>query len=171
MGTRTIAILFNETIDDLVTSSSSSSSLLLPSSNNDDETTLLIQAIDIISFTQYLQPCQSFHKSNTILDFCLQVYKTTRPKQFCKFARMEPEAFDVLVQSLENKNIFYNNSTNFYDQIPINRQVLIAFIWFESYGNSASINKIAFLYGVSHDTIELVTQRVISAIQSSGLRC
>ena len=100
LNTHAIASFFNETIDDLIVSSffffSSSSS----SSDDDDETILLIQTIDIINFTQYLQLCQSFCKSNAILDFCLQVYKTTRPKQFCKFTCIELEAFNVLVQSL-----------------------------------------------------------------------
>ena len=45
----------------------------------------------------------------------------------------------------------------------------MALIWFESYGNSAFVNKIAFLCEDFYDTIELVTWQVISAIQSSGL--
>ena len=171
LGTHDIAHLFNETIDDLVASSSSfSSSSSSFSDNDDDETTLLIQAMDVISSTQYLQPRQPLCKSNATLDLCLQVYKTTRPKQFRKFARIEPEAFDVLVQSLENKYIFYNNSANSHGQIPINRQVLMALIQFGSYGNGASVNKIASLCRVSHGTIKLVTRQKIFAIQSSGLR-
>ena len=127
--------------------------------------------MDVISSTQYLQSRQLFYKSNTILDFYLQVYKTTRLKQFRKFACIEPEGIDVFVQSLENENIFYNNFANSYSQILINKQVLMAFIWFESYGNSASVDKIVFLYGVSYSTIRFVIWQVISAIQSSSLHC
>lgn len=51
-------------------------SLFFSSTFNDkDETIQIIYVINIINFTQYLKPDQSFCKSSAILNFCFQVYK------------------------------------------------------------------------------------------------
>lgn len=170
LGVHAIAPLFNETMDDLIASSSDSSSSASSSSDEEDETAQIINAIDTVSSTRYLEHRRPIPKSGAILDLCLKVYRPTRPKQFRKFARMEPEAFDVLVQALENEDIFYNSSSNSFGQIPVERQLLIALIRFGSYGNGASLAKIASLCGVGTGTVELVTRRVISAVKSSNLR-
>ena len=109
-----IAPLFNETMKDLIASSSSSSSSF--SSNDDNETAQIIHVMDIVHSTQYLEHCQSIKKFGAILNLCLKVYKSMRPKQFQKCAQMEPEAFDTLIQSLENEDIFYNSSSNSFGQ-------------------------------------------------------
>ena len=76
---------------------------------------------------------------------------------------------NVCDKSLENKEIFQNNSA--HKQIPIDWQVFIALIRFESYGNRAFVSKIGFLYRVGYGIVDLVTQQVIIAIQSSNLGC
>lgn len=77
--------------------------------------------MDIVHSTQYLEHCQPIKKFGAILNLCLKVYKSTRPKQFQKCAWMEPEAFNTLVQSLENEDIFYNSSSNSFGQIPVDK--------------------------------------------------
>ena len=165
-----IALLFNKTMEDLVDSSSSSSSSLLSSSffSSDEETTEILDIIDVVSSTCYLEYCQLFGKSDAILDLCLNVYKLTQPKEFWVYTQMSSDAFDLLVQTLEIQPIFDKNSIN--SQISVDQQVLITLIRLENYRNGASLNKIVGLYGVVHGTVDLITRRVIKAIQSSNMR-
>ena len=160
-----IALLFNETLEDLIAFSFSSSSF----SSDDSETEEIIHIMKVIASTRYLDNQEPIQKSGAILDLCLNVYKLTRPKEFRKFAQMSPKSFYFLVQSLENEKIFQNNSA--HEQISIDQQVFIALIKFRSYGNRASISKIDFLCGVGYSTVDLVTRRVITAVQSSNLGC
>lgn len=81
---------------------------------------------------------------------------------------MDPETFDILVRTLENEETFHNHSQN--SQMPVDRHVLLALIRFASYGDEALMSKISALCGVGTGTVDLVTRRVIQAIQSSNLR-
>ena len=98
-----ITPLFKETLEDLIVFSSSSSSSF---SSDDSETEKIIHIMKIVASTLYLDNWEPIWKSGAILDLCLNVYKPTRLKVFQKFARMSPKSFDLLVQSLENKEIF-----------------------------------------------------------------
>ena len=77
-----IAILFNKTMEDFLDSSSSSSSLSSSFSFSKDETTKILDIIDVVSSTRYFEYCQPLKKSNAILNLCLNVYKSTWPKEF-----------------------------------------------------------------------------------------
>ena len=120
-----IAPLFNKIVEDLITFLSSSSS---SSSSDDSETEEIIHIMKIIGSMRYLDNREPIQKLSAILDLCLNVDKSTRPKEFRKFAQMNPTSFDLLVHNLKNEEIFQNNSA--HEQMPIDQQILIALIRF-----------------------------------------
>lgn len=159
-----IAPLFNKIVKDFITFLSSffSSSL-----SDDSETEEIVHIMKVIESMHYLDNRELIQKLGAILDLCLNMYKSTWPKEFQKFAWMNLTLFNLLVHNLENEEIFQNNSA--HRQISIDRQILIVLIRFGSYESGASMSKIGFLYGVGYDTVDLVTQWVITAIQSSNM--
>ena len=110
-----IAPIFNKTLEDFIAFSSSSSSS--SSSFDDSETEKIIYIMKVVASIRYLDNRKPIQKSKAILDLYLNTYKLIRPKEFGKFARMSLKSFDLLIQSLENKEIFQNNSA--HKQIPV----------------------------------------------------
>ena len=78
-----IVLLFNKIVKDLITFLFSffSSSL-----SDDSETEEIIHIMKVIRSTHYLDNCELIQKLGTILDLCLNMYKSTWPKKFQKFA-------------------------------------------------------------------------------------
>lgn len=77
-----IAPLFNETLEDFIASSSSFSSDLSSDFDFDNETTQILDIINVVQSTRYLEYRQPLEKLGAFLDFCLNAYKSTRPKKF-----------------------------------------------------------------------------------------
>lgn len=93
-------------------------------------------------------PRQILSRSGENLDICLNVYRYNRPKEFRKFARMNPSTFNALMQYLEPQEVFHNSSSNEQQQMPIDRQILLTLLRMGCYGNGASLDKIALLQGL-----------------------
>jgi hypothetical protein len=83
---------------------------------------------------------------------------------------MEPETFDLLVSNISNHGAFHNNSVSGQEQMPVDRQLLIALQRLGNYGNGASVRKIAQWAGVATGTVYLCMARVLSAILDSDMR-
>ena len=100
-----IAPLFNKAVQELINSSSSSSS---DSDSDDDETNMILNIMDFVDSTRDFDLDQPLDKSGALLEFCLRLYKPTFPERFRKYARMDPNTFDILVWTLENEETFHN---------------------------------------------------------------
>jgi hypothetical protein len=146
-------------------SSSSSSS----SSDDRDRQPKALHILEAVLQNRYIEPRKSIPREAAIIDLCLTVYRFNFPKEFRRYARMDPATFDRLVASIADADVFQNHSSSGQQQIPVEKQLFIALTRFGTYGNGAALSKIADLAGVGHGTIDLVTRRVITAIQHSDI--
>lgn len=83
---------------------------------------------------------------------------------------MDPSTFDQLVLKLETDDVFHNDSSNGESQISVDQQLLTTLIRMGTYGNGASLSKIAAFFGIGKGTVDLIIRRVITAITNSNLR-
>lgn len=92
-------------------------------------------------------------------------YKENDPKRFRRNLRVSPTTFDELVSSLEDNEVFHNNSPT-AKQLPVEIQLAVALFRFGHDGNAASVESIAQWAGVSAGMVVKATRRVIIATLS-----
>ncbi|KAK9311617.1 hypothetical protein V1524DRAFT_24399 [Lipomyces starkeyi] len=97
-------------------------------------------------------------------------YKNHNSQLFRNKLRVTPETFDALVNVLEKADVFLQLDTMRNGCLSVEKHVAIALYRFGHYGNRASIEEVAAWAGVSAGTVENATNRVMSAIFSSGVR-
>jgi hypothetical protein len=121
---------------------------------------------------RYLSARQPIPKSATNLMLCLHIYRTT-PRfydLFRVYARMYPATFDALCQAIKGHPVFTSAQAQWKPQIPVEEQLLIALQRFGTYGNAASLARIASWAGVGEGTVVLCTRRIVRAILDCDLR-
>ena len=153
--------LTNKKIADALDSSDSSSS--------DSEEDPVMQTLLEVTRKRNLNSRRPVAKTPANLEICID-WKEDRPDLFRQHARMDPQTFDRLVEQLEPMAVFHNDSGRGPQQMPMDRQVLIALERFGTHGNGASIQRVATWAGVGYGTVDIITRRVITAILSSDLQ-
>ncbi|KAF5345464.1 hypothetical protein D9758_013661 [Tetrapyrgos nigripes] len=116
-----------------------------------------VQRMTTLYSRRNLEPHKTIPKSQTLC-ILLDDYRHNRPELFCEYLHIDPYCFDNLV------SVFNNNSNN--PQMPVEEQLVITLYCFGHYGNTASYNKVALLFGVGHGTVPLCTSRVLKAVNS-----
>ena len=101
-----------------------------------------------------LKPRHSVAKTSANLEICLQ-WKHDRPDLFRQHAQMNPPTFDRLMEQLKPLAIFHNDSGHGPQQLSVERQLLIALERFETYGNGASIHRVAMWAGISSGSVDV----------------
>ena len=151
-----------EALEDMIADTSSSPS--------DDENNMILCALEAVQRNRYLRKRKPLPKIPALADVVLLVYETQRPREFRKFARMNPETFDLLVSQLEQEEVFSSSSSSGEQQMATDLQILIALYRFGHFGNGGSVGKVAMICGVGAGTVDLVTRRVITAVRTAELR-
>jgi hypothetical protein len=82
---------------------------------------------------------------------------------------MYPATFDALCAEIASHPVF-SSQQPWQEQIPVEKQLLIALQRFGTYGNAGSVKRVAAWAGVAEGTVDLCTRRVMSAILDSDLR-
>jgi hypothetical protein len=158
-------------VEDLIADTSSSDSSSDSSSTSSIDSDLaILQALKILQEKRYLNKREQLPKTPCIADLILRIYKQQRPREFRRFARMDPDTFDRLASQLEGAEIFSSNSSSVQQQLEVPLQLLIALLRFGHSGNGSSCSKIATMCGVGVGTVDLATRRVLTAIHASRLR-
>jgi hypothetical protein len=159
----TIETVLHESDTSSTCSSSSDSS---DAFENDLE---IIARLQAAIYNRYLHPRDPIPRAASQLELCLGLWKERYHREFRRYARMDPDTFDSLVSTIRDADVFQNRSHN-EQQMPVDRQLLIALVQFGTYGNGASLDKIADIAGVGKGTVDLVTRRVIVAVRQSKIR-
>ena len=110
---------------------------------------------------------RSILKTPVNLDMILNNFKH-RSELFRQEARINFFTFDRLVERLQHQSVFQNDG--YQQQIPVERQILIALKRFGTYGNNSSLQAIAHWAGIGKGTVHRVTRRVIVAVFESGMQ-
>lgn len=84
--------------------------------------------------------------------------------EFRQAFRMNKDTFLFILNTIQNHQVFQNNSYN--KQQPVWIQLLVALERFGFDGNSCSVGKVARSLGIGNGTVVLYTTRVIEAILS-----
>jgi hypothetical protein len=116
-------------------------------------------AIEILS-ARVLEDSPPVKKSGQI-DLYLAGFRHDHPGRFRKKLRVSPVVFDRLVESIQNHNIFHNQSN--VPQLPVPIQLAIFLVRVGHYGNSSSPEYVAQWAGVSVGTVVNATYRCLVA--------
>ena len=154
--------------DDQSISSSTPSSEADSDGDADDVKHWVVSSLQHILENRTLLPRVALPQTTAVIDLCLGIWRSEHPIVFRRYARMDVCTFNQLVAQLEPADVFHNDSS--HEQIAVDRQILISLFRFGTYGNAASQDKIATISGVGHGTVDLITRRVITAVQESDLR-
>ena len=152
--------------NDINMNSSSKSSDFFETSSSDnsenDEPTAVETYVEHMAqfyLEHYLEECHPISKSQEFKKMILGIYKHEHPEIFQSYFHVTVPCFDTLVSVLGDDPIFHNNSQN--EQMPIAEQLAITLYCFGHYGNTASVKKVALLFGVGYGTVKLVTAHVL----------
>ena len=117
-----------------------------------------------IKNTRYLNTQTSIPKSGSLH---LAWEYARRPEHHDLFIQMlciSPHAFTVLQELIKSHPVFQNNSN--VPQAPVDYQLAVCLYRLGRFGNAASVSDIARIAGCSTGSVELWTDRCITAIQS-----
>ncbi|KAF8911103.1 hypothetical protein CPB84DRAFT_1743218 [Gymnopilus junonius] len=117
---------------------------------------------------RYLAERTEIPKTQDLMELLLGRYKRDFPHIFWSYLHIDPDCFDALCEAIRDDEVFQNNSNN--QQMPVERQLIIALYRFGHYGNAASTMKVALQFGVGFGTVQLVTTRVLKACCSECFR-
>lgn len=88
--------------------------------------------------------------------------RENHPDEFRRLVRMPPKAFNDLVLLIKDSQHFANDSNN--PQSPVDQQLAVFLFRVGHYGNAASIDRIAFFFGISTGSVINFSNRVLQAI-------
>jgi hypothetical protein len=112
--------------------------------------------------TRYLSDRISLPRSGN-LDLIYQYAESPALfKYFLQMVRVTPACFSHILGLIEGHHIFSNNSNN--QQISVETQLAVTLYQLGRYGNGSSVQDVARMAGLGAGTIELCTDRVISAL-------
>jgi hypothetical protein len=114
-----------------------------------------------LNSTRYLQQRQRLPKSH---DWINRIAYFETHRRFKHYFRMSKENFNNLLNLIEPHPIFHNNSTN--PQRPVRLQLMVTLYYLGSGGNGGTWTKIGGYFGIGDGTVQLFTQRVMTAILS-----
>jgi hypothetical protein len=120
---------------------------------------------------RYIHERLAIPKSTVQMDICLEVFRV-QPQFFERFrlyARMYPATFDALCTAISSHHVFSSRQP-WHEQIPVEKQLLIALQRFGTYRNAGCVKRIAAWAGVAEGTVDLCTRRVMCAILDNNLR-
>lgn len=106
-----LAFILSEVILDLYNNISASSTNL-SSSSSDNKNIPIWAIIHTRKTTCYLIPQQILSQFGKNLDIYFNNYWYNWPKEFQRFAQINPSIFNTLVKYLEPQEVFYNTSSN-----------------------------------------------------------
>jgi hypothetical protein len=106
----------------------------------------LLQSLEQLHSTRYLEPHVKIRKSAENLHLILTDYKFNRPDIFHSNLRVTPESFDALLSAISDHDVFHSNCTS--EQAPVKIQLAVALYRFSHFGNAAGLFKVGFWAGV-----------------------
>ncbi|MBW0496415.1 hypothetical protein O181_036130 [Austropuccinia psidii MF-1] len=126
------------------------------SSDSDSDIQEDIILLDMIKSQRYINPCRGYpsHYMYTMNDL-----QTLSYERFCQLFRTTHESFENLVVQIQDDRTFQNSSQNKQSNPSIQLAVALSRLGLNGYG--AAFGKTVMLFGISHGTIVLYTQRAI----------
>ena len=142
---------------------------LLPSHDLAPEDLLLRLQADLdmyhaIKNTRYLNPRTSVPKSGSLHLAWEYAQNPLHHDLFVQMLRVSPRVFTVVIELIKDHPIFRNNSN--VPQTPVDYQLAVALYRMGRFGNGASLADVAREAGCSEGSVELWTDRCLTAIES-----
>jgi hypothetical protein len=143
--------------------------LIIPPETQDfatlvDKLSVDIQTLAAIRNKRYLRPRGHVAKAGNIHLAWVYAGNLEDHGRFTNMLRVSPYVFEVILDLIEDHEVFSNNSN--IPQTPVDQQLAVALYGLGRYGNAASLEDVARVAGCSEGSVENFTNRVFTAIES-----